>query len=289
MNGGRSSYVPLVTVTEGIDTTQNRHRTINPVHFEGCGIDNHSFFEGISSFLCEKYEIEKVDRIYLHADGGNWIKAAKDYIPNVSFVMDDYHLQQRLKQISHLPNAAAHMSSIRKALREDDCKMFLSICKSISEIQSEEDKKKFFDQVKFFRSNWDSIVLRMSETVCGSCTEGMVSHVLSKRLSRNPLSWSENGIRKMAMLRVYTMNDCVVKAGDIRVSRKKEELNDDRKALILGFEKYRAYTDKQIAEVMKDGFDPGVFASAPFSYGKLDGTSILLKAFSRSPNVFGAS
>ena len=67
----KSVIVPLVTVTEGIDVSNpKRHKTISPVHFQGYGMDNHTFVDNVVAAIYEKYDMEKVERVYIHADGG---------------------------------------------------------------------------------------------------------------------------------------------------------------------------------------------------------------------------
>jgi hypothetical protein len=278
MKNGGSAIVPLVTVTEGIDTTERRHKTINPVHFEGYGIDNDEFFEGISSFLGRKYRMEEVETIYVHGDGGRWIQAAKDWLPNVRFVMDGFHLEKRLKKMSRLAGASKYMGAVRKAMQGDDIKGFMSLCAKIRVGLDPRGCETLDENRAFILNHWKAIVLRLSGTVCGSCTEPLVSHVLSKRLSRNPLAWSEHGIRQMAMLRVYVQNQGVVTAADIRVSRNRDRLDEDKKSLRDGFAKYRAYADEQIDDFIKNKPNWDAFEKRTYRYGKLDGSSLVLKA-----------
>ena len=279
MKSGGSAIVPLVTVTEGIDTSQRRHKTINAVHFEGYGIGNSEFFEGISSFLGKKYRMEKVETIYVHADGGRWIQAAEDWLPNVRFVMDGYHLEKRLKKISRLTGAAKYMGAVRRAIEKDDVKRFTALCAKIREGLDQDGCEVIDDNKGFILTHWGAAVLRLSGKVCGSCTEPLVSHVLSERLSRNPLAWSEHGIRQMAMLRVYVKNGGTVSSGDIRISCKKDQLVTDKKTLRGGFAKYKAYADEQIDDFLKTKPDWSFFEKHPFRYGKLDGSSMLLRAW----------
>lgn len=63
-------------------------------------------------------------------------------------------------------------------------------------------------------NNRQAAHLRYSPDICGSCTESLVSHVLSERLSRTPLAWSERGLEKMTMLVVYRKNGRKVTAKD---------------------------------------------------------------------------
>ena len=281
MKDGRSVIVPLVTVTEGIDTATRRHKTINPVHFEGYGMSNTSFFEGISSFLHKKYDMQRVECVYMHADGGMWIRTAKDWLPNVIPVMDGFHLEKRLRQISRLNGAAGFIHSMRKAMRSRNRDRFQEICHSIHAKQDERGKLRMTEHMNFLLNNWDAVVKRMSGTVCGSCTEPLVSHILSARLSRTPMAWSKHGLRQMAMLRVYVQNGESVSAKDIRISRCKKELIRDEQDLRDGFKKYHAYADRQIDDFFRKKMDWSIFQPTVPLHRKVDGTSVFLHACAR--------
>lgn len=280
LKNGRSAIVPLVTVTEGIDESEKRHKTISPVHFSGYRIQNDSFFEGISSFLNEKYDMDRVETVYVHSDGAQWIRAAGDWQPNVMYDMDGFHIQKRLKQIGRIEGAAPYMGALNDAICNGDIERFRLLCSRMNNRMDERGRKIFMEHEKFIYNHWDAIVLSMSGTVCGSCTEPLVSHVLSKRLSRNPLAWSEEGLSQMSMLRVYTKNGGVVSSIDIRVSRRKKP-NRDKSSIRNGFFRYREYADKQIDGFLSAKRDWSIFDNELFHYGKLDGTSVMLKAFSQ--------
>ena len=289
MKSGRGAIVPLATVTEGIDTSTKRHRTVNPVHFEGYGMNNHTFFEGIAAFIYEKYDMAQVKQVYVHADGARWIEAAADYLPNVQFVMDEFHLQKYLRKLGSLEGASPYVAAICKAIQNDAFETFVSYCAAIDKKQDKKGREKLTALVNYFQNNWDAIVLRMKGETCGSCTEPLVSHILSKRLSRNPLAWSEHGMRQMAMLRVYTQNGCVVKARDIRISRSKAALKQDEKGHAAGYAKYCAYAEKQMDEVLNHKLDWGIFEKFHFQNGKLDGTHMILKAYGRTRDTFASA
>ena len=82
---------------------------------------------------------------------------------------------------------------------------------------SQIDKEALSQIVNSSRKNWDSIVERLNGGHFGSCTEPLISHILSERLSRNPLAWSREGLGKMAMLRIFTENGGKAAAEHIRV------------------------------------------------------------------------
>lgn len=279
----KSAIVPLVTVTEGIDISDSkRHKTISPVHFQGYGMDNHVFVDNVVAAIYEKYDMEKVEKVYIHADGGNWIKTLGTLMPNAVYVMDGFHLEKYLKKLFRLNGAAPYSGVVRKAIRENNFEAFAGYIASIREKQDEKGKKKLFELVNYFQNNWDSIVERMSGKHCGSCTEPLISHTLSERLSRNPLAWSKEGLGKMAMLRIFEENGGKVTAEYIRISRNKSDRSKDFNALKNGLEIYNQYAEKQVRSVFGGKHDWSIFEGdstpAAFTYGKLTGTTILLKA-----------
>lgn len=279
----RSAIVPLVTVTEGIDVSNpKRHKTISPVHFQGYGMDNHTFVDNVVAAIYEKYGMEKVERVYIHADGGSWMKTFGTLMPNAVFVMDGFHLEKYLKKLFRLNGAAPYSGIVRKAIREDNFEAFAGYISSISEKQDEKGQENLYELVNYFQNNWDCIVERMNGTHCGSCTEPLISHTLSERLSRNPLAWSKEGLSKMAMLRIFEENGGKVTAEHIRISRNKSDRKKDFNALKNGLEIYNKYAEKQVKSVFGGKHDWSIFEGdntpAAFSYGKLTGTTILLKA-----------
>ena len=279
------TYVPLVTVTEGIDTTDpKRHRTINPLHFQGYGVGSSEFIENVISAMYERYDMEKVRVVYIHADGGNWIRKIGDLLPNPIYIMDGFHLEKYFKKLCRLNGAQPYAGVLRQAILRNDFESFARYCAAIREKQDEAGKKKMAEPVIYFQNNWESIVERMSGRYCGSCTEPLISHVLSERMSRNPLAWSREGLAKMAMLRVFTQNGGSVTADLIRVSRSKKERKKDYNSLKNGFSLYNQYAEKQAKSIFGTPHDWSIFEREhvlpALTNGKTVGISTLLNVYS---------
>lgn len=279
----KSAFVPLVTVTEGVNISdEKRHRTINPVHFQGSGMNNDAFIENVTAAIYERYDMDKVKKVCIHAYGGNWITKLGELTPNAVFVMDGFHLEKYFRKLLRLNGAKLHAGAIRKAVRNNDFDSFMRFCASIDEKQDEKKKNTLSKLVNYFQNNWDSIVERLNGDHPGSCTEPLISHVLSERLSRNPRAWSREGLGKMAMLRIFTENGGKVTAEHIRVSRSKKERAKDHNALKNGLEIYNKYAEKQVNEALGKCHDLSVFENehtpAGLTYGKLTGTTVLFKA-----------
>ena len=206
--GKRNQTVPLVTVTEGsraVSTSWNE--TVHPVHFVDKDFDTKVLWTSVEGYLLKAYNMENVEAIYLHGDGGSWIRnGLRDY-PAVISVMDGYHAECELKKADRMFPHRNVAWRVREALRKDDRKKALTVVGSLSDSVCD---TKALDKLKEFtaylENNWDALVRRYKGELPGSCTEGQVSHVLSERFSRNPMGWSPEGLGKLSKVRAYRIN-----------------------------------------------------------------------------------
>ena len=279
LKDGRNAIVPLVTISEGIDTSNpKRHKLINPLHIAGYGMDAEAFDDQVEACVYERYDLDRVKRIYIHGDGASRIIALGERFPNASHVLDGFHLEKYLKKLGHYNGAAQRMDTLRAALRDGNWKSYKKLLETIYALQTGKDRENCKKVILYLWNNRRAAHLRYSPDICGSCTESLVSHVLSERLSRTPLAWSERGLEKMAMLVVYRKNGRKITAKDIRVSLTREEL--DREALLHrdGWDKYNNYMNRQIDSILDTDW-VGAFEKETVSFGKVDASFVIRKAF----------
>ena len=271
------AIVPLVTITEGMDTSNpKRHKTIHPIHVAAFGMTAEAFRENVNAVLTERYDMDKIKQINIHGDGAPWIEALQQLIPHSRLVLDGYHLEKELRSFLRLEGAKQYASAIRQAMKkEDGYKDFERYCESIFQRQTTENgREKVRNFVTYCANHWRAIVVRVSKETCGSCTEPQVSHVLSDRLSRNPIAWSKNGLNRMTMIVVYTKNGGKVRGENVRIrvnSKSRSGFSED------GYTIYRDYANKQADEVLKAKHDWSIFEHERPSLGKVDWLSFLLR------------
>ena len=272
------AIVPLVTITEGMDTSNpKRHKTINPIHLAAFGMTAEAFRENVNAVLTERYDLDKVKQINVHGDGAPWIEALQQLIPHSRLVLDGYHLEKELRSFLRLEGAKQYASALRQTMREDDgYEAFERYCESIFQRQTtEKGQEKVREFVEYCANRWSAIVTRMSKKTCGSCTEPQVSHVLSDRLSRNPIAWSREGLNRMTMLVVYTKNGGKVHSEDVRIRVNREARIGFRED---GYATYRDYAIKQANEVLKAKHDWSIFEHECADLGKVDWIYMLRKS-----------
>ena len=279
LKDGRNAIVPLVTISEGIDTSNpKRNRLVNPLHIAGYGMEAEAFDDQVEACVYERYDLDKVKRIYIHGDGASRIVALGERFPNANHVLDGFHLEKYLKKLGHYNGAAQRMGALRTALRDGNWKAYKKLLGDIYTLQTGKDRENCKNVILYLWNNRQAAHLRYNTNICGSCTESLVSHVLSERLSRTPLAWSERGLEKMTMLVVFRKNGRKVTAKDIRVSLTREA--QDREALLYrdGWNKYNGYMNRQIDSILCSDW-ASVFEKEAVSFGKVDASYLIRKAF----------
>ena len=98
MQDGSNKQLPLVVVSEGKEAGGERQKLINPIAFQGCDMSPETFFDGISAYLREEYDIDNCE-IVLHSDGAKRMKKVSNSFMNVTYVMDDFHIKKHLKSL----------------------------------------------------------------------------------------------------------------------------------------------------------------------------------------------
>lgn len=206
----------LVYVHEGIEKEapkSKRHKLVNPYYFCGTsyGEDNTVFWDEVYEYINNHYDLDKVKKIYLSADGGGWIKSGMKRIAGITYVLDEFHLEKYLTKLTnHMKDSREDAADeLRTAIRSKTKKDFEEIVERLENcLENETGMKRITDAKEYILSNWMAAKLRLRHQngVKGSSTEGHVSHVLSSRMSSRPMGWSVQGATKMAKLRAYEMN-----------------------------------------------------------------------------------
>ena len=206
----------LVYVHEGIEKESpksERHRLINPYYFCGTsyGEENTAFWDEVYEYINNHYDLDKVKKIYMNADGGAWIKSGMRRIAGITYVSDEFHIEKYLTKLtSHMKDSREDAADeLRAAIRSKTKKDFEEIIDRLEGcLENETGQKRISDAKEYILSNWMAAKLRLrhQDGVKGSSTEGHVSHVLSSRMSSRPMGWSITGATKMAKLRAYDLN-----------------------------------------------------------------------------------
>ena len=257
LQDGTNTIVPLITYCAGKDhVSKGRNALIDPVHIQGYGLKPEKHWEYVYATMAEQYDMKKVKQIFIYGDGAKWIKGGLDKFVNAVFVLDEYHLEKRLRALLSGEICAVFAPRVRAAVSKGDCnafrKLFYEMLDAVgSEMEDGKGRKKKLEIVRkngaFLLEHWSAIINNRNPDTIGSCTEALVSHVLSKRLSRDPMGWSKPGLSKMAMVRVFRLNGGAIMPCDIGVGKQ----NGAERAVITNIKKYEDIISRQHKEVFE--------------------------------------
>lgn len=273
--GKKNLSVPLVTVTEGICSKAGRRETIRPMHFVDEGFDTKRLWESVEGYIGSAYDLEELETIYLHADGGSWIVNGLENFAQKKMVMDGFHFEKKLKMLAKQFPKKNVQQRIRNALKEDDRKKADKILQILCSTSDEDEMKKISEFGTYLMGHWEAIRIRVSEDLPGSCTEGQVSHILSERFSRDPLGWSREGLGKLSKQRVYLKNNGKIKAADFK--REKGPETDTNT--------YREYARQLLSKTCEKRLDWSLFDRREPIFDTASGTQILLHKTARLRNT----
>ena len=273
--GKKSRMVPLVTVTEGVEEeSKGRNRTINAMHFVDENFDTKALWKSVEGYIGASYDIESIEKIYIHADGGKWITNGLESFSNVTRVMDGFHLEKRLKEVSRKFPGSNLRQRIKAAIERGDRKKLDMLMQEM--YARSQDKKQIEFTTKlggYLTENFEEIRNRLKSDTVGSCTEGQVSHILSTRFSRNPMGWSEEGLGKLSKQRVYIKNKGKIEASDFK---KKEKSGGDS---------YREYADRIIEEACRGAKDFSIFEKQGPIFDGASGTQMAIRHMGMNRNI----
>ena len=273
--GKKSRMVPLVTVTEGIEKeSKGRNRTRNAMHFVDENFDTKALWKSVEGYIGASYDIESIEMIYIHADGGKWITNGLESFSNVTRVMDGFHLEKRLKEVSRKFPGSNLRQRIKAAMEKCDRKKLDMLMQEM--YARSQDKKQIEFTTKlggYLTENFEEIRNRLKSDTVGSCTEGQVSHILSTRFSRNPMGWSEEGLGKLSKQRVYIKNKGKIEASDFK---KKEKSGGDS---------YREYADRIIEEACRGAKDFSIFEKQGPIFDGASGTQMAIRHMGMNRNI----
>lgn len=257
--GKRNQSVPLVTITEGtMQVSKGRRRTCHPTHFVEESLSGTQLWKSVEGFIAKAYDLETLDKIYLHGDGGNWIKSGLSAFAQTQHVMDGYHFYRELRQLTRRHPRRNTRQVLLQAIEKDDRRKAEEF---LQKLTAEDERVKAFSTYLFW--HWSAIRNLVTLDIPGSCTEGQVSHVLSERFSRNPMGWSKAGLGKLSALRVYRLNGGQLTGADLKPKQHAE--------------RYAEYADHFLRMAVEGAKDWSLFEARKVAMDGNSGTQHALK------------
>jgi len=204
---GKNTTVPLVSIYEGITKTKYKHTVRgsckNVIHVGEYPERMPDIWETVYDRVTGIYDIDNTT-IYIHGDGADWIKAAKEYFPKAKFVLDRYHVNKHV--IAALAGQPCEKTGelkrrLKLALSENDISSFSEVWYDLLSNRLDRESE-ISDAMNYLQNNLEAISRYATDEEArnGGCTEPHISHVLSSRLSTRPMAWSKETLQVLVPL-----------------------------------------------------------------------------------------
>lgn len=219
-DGRRDAIVKLVAIHENaVQIGKNRWQLPQRHLLSSYKEPVEDFWLRVADEISRRYGDREDLRIYIHGDGANWIRGGTGWLRNSHFVLDKFHVKRLLNRVTG--NNKEYKQCIWDLFEWDRRDLINALVRQCIEnkVCAENTGEEF---IKYIRNNWDGIQIWFDErhNVGGSCAEGLVSHVLSSRLSSRPCAWFDEGLETISQLRVHVLNGGTIKPENIRRRKK---------------------------------------------------------------------
>lgn len=101
MKDGKSRFLKLIYVYEGYEKVRKgRRRLINPYYFSGLYASqaNAELWKNVQNYIFNRYGSDV--KVIFTRDGGNWLKAGKDFLQNCTHLLEYFHIAQACARIT---------------------------------------------------------------------------------------------------------------------------------------------------------------------------------------------
>lgn len=182
-------------------------------------------WEEVYTYIENKYNYEKIEKIFIMGDGASWIKTGLEWLPKSVYISDEFHIEKALSGLCS--RNKEQKKKIREAMYEFD---YTKVKELGYEILAEEMDKNIRERklkiLEYIINNEEGFKNSILYDVPGCAAEGDISHTYSDRLSSRPLGWKEENVDKMARLRILAANGENIKIVTRNINTEKEEVRE---------------------------------------------------------------
>ena len=132
-----------------------RAKLKNPHYFAGYYEDTEELFLEVLEYLEQNYDLQSVEAIFLCGDGASWIKKGLEIIPQSIFILDRFHLAQRIQGACPEPHKRGELwKAIEEGSWEEVEAFFL---KALSRGNNSRDQRGLENLYIYLSRNWEGI------------------------------------------------------------------------------------------------------------------------------------
>lgn len=207
-NKGKSKnqICPCAIVHEGyVKQDVKRKKLKNVRNFATAKLSYSSLWEIIYDYVSQKYDIDKIDYLFVSGDGAKGIKDYSNVFPNAIFVLDKFHYKK--KYLSYIFKDNLTLLNIAdEYLRNDMIDEFKALVSSQIKLFPDQ-KEQMIEKQDYILNNLDGIKNQKHPMYkCPCSMEGHVSNRYARYITSSPYAFSLDGLENKLQLLVLNAN-----------------------------------------------------------------------------------
>ena len=215
-NKGKSKnqICPCAIVHEGyVKQDVKRKKLKNVRNFATAKLSYSSLWEIIYDYVSQKYDIDKIDYLFVSGDGAKGIKDYSNVFPNAIFVLDKFHYKK--KYLSYIFKDNLTLLNIAdEYLRNDMIDEFKALVSSQIKLFPDQ-KEQMIEKQNYILNNLDGIKNQKHPMYkCPCSMEGHVSNRYARYITSSPYAFSLDGLENKLQLLVLRANNFNLKFED---------------------------------------------------------------------------
>ena len=143
--------------------------------------DSQSMWEETYAKAGSKWDLNRVEKVYIGGDGADWPKDGLEYFPGAEYRLDPYHISKHL--IEALWYDEETFNKVREAFYQSDFEKTQETLKEEIKKTKGNRRKKVIALLDYLTENWEGIAALKEEERLGTI-EGQIQHNIARRMKR---------------------------------------------------------------------------------------------------------
>lgn len=199
---GGNRICPCAIVHEGYKELFVKRKKLKNIHyFSTAKYDYKYLWNEIYNYIDNRYDLNKIDYLFVSGDGAKGIKAFDEILPNAIFVLDKFHFKKYMKYIFQNQDV---INIALSYLLHDDIKLFNTLVNLQIE-KRPENAKAIKISKNYIINNIQGIKNQYHpEYKCPCSMEAHVNHGFARYITSSPYGFSLDGLEnKLKLLTLH--------------------------------------------------------------------------------------
>lgn len=202
----KNKIVPVILIHEGYKEDFVKRKELNNKHYLASSILKiDKLWEEAYKYLDQRYDLDKIENIFISGDGAAWIKQYDISFPNSIFVLDKFHYRKSMNYIFKRNKIKIDIAD--HYLRNNMIAEFNQLINTQSDLFPHQ-KEKIKTQGKYLINNIHGIINQKHDLYTCPCSmEGHISNVYARHMTSRPHAYSLDGLENIVQLLTMKANN----------------------------------------------------------------------------------